>query len=332
MVAPNEVQVEEVRIPEQQLQEDNGKYFPTVLSPVGSYSLPAVVTYIKDNKKDLEAKLLHTGVLLFRGFPLSSPQDFLEFVNAFEYEFGTYLGGGGPRNVVLGPIHTSTETPPDVRIQFHHELAYLPVNPRALFFFCEIPPAADGETPILSSNRVYQKLKEKNLQFIENLTNKKVRYTRVISDHDHCDRKYQRSWQEMYDTQSREEAEKRAHATGTETVEWVEKGAMKVVTVPLDAVKLDERTGKHVFFNSIVLLHPASHGITAAGSSLWKPTYGDFSDIADSDVLDAFHIMKEEGIMFKWQKGDVVLVDNTLALHARNVFTPPRRILTAIIK
>jgi hypothetical protein len=26
----------------------------------------------------------------------------LEFINAFEYEHGTYLGGGGPRNVVLG--------------------------------------------------------------------------------------------------------------------------------------------------------------------------------------------------------------------------------------
>jgi len=253
-------------------------------------------------------------------------------VNAFEYEFGTYLGGGGPRNVVLGPIHTSTETPPDVTIQFHHELAYLPVNPRALFFFCEIPPAADGETPILNSNRVYERLKEKNPQFIENLVNKKVRYTRVISDHEKCDRKYQRSWQEMYDTQNREEAEKRARETGTEIVEWQENGAMKVVTFPLDAIRFDSRTGKHVFFNSIVLLHPASHGISAAGSSLWKPTYGDYSDIADSDVLDAFNIMKKEGIMFKWEKGDVVLVDNTLALHARNVFTPPRRILTAIIK
>jgi hypothetical protein len=136
----------------------------------------------------------------------------------------------------------------------------------------------------------------------------------------------------MYDTTSREEAEKRAHETGTETVEWLEDGAMKVVTIPLDAVRLDPRTNKHVFFNSVVLLHPASHGITAAGSSLWQPTYGDFSPIADFDVLCAFNLMNSEGVQFKWQKGDVVLVDNTLALHARNVFTPPRRILTTIIK
>jgi len=326
------VEIKEINIPGQQLQSNNRK-FPIVLSPSSpSHSLPQITAWIKENKKKVEHELLESGVLLFRGFPLSTPSDFLEFINAFEYEHGTYLGGGGPRNVVLGPIHTSTETPPDVAIQFHHELAYLPVNPRALFFFCEIPPAADGETPILASYRIYEKLKAKNPVFIQKLVDKKVRYTRVISPHDKCDRKYQRSWQEMYATEDRDEAEKRAKETGTEIVEWLEDGSMKVITVPLDAIRFDARTNKHVFFNSIVLLHSASHGIKAAGSSLWAPTYGDYEAIADEDVISALNIMKEEKVEFKWEKGDVVLVDNTLALHARNVFTPPRRILTAIIK
>jgi alpha-ketoglutarate-dependent taurine dioxygenase len=174
------VEVQEVRINEQQLQGD-GHYFPLVLSLItDAHSLPEVVKYIKENKSDIESKLLQTGVVLFRGFPLSTPQDFLDFVNAFEYEFGTYVGGGGPRNIVLGPVHTSTETPPDVKIQFHHELAYLLVNPRALFFFCEVPPAADGETPILNSNRVYTKLQQQNPQFIENLVQKK---SEIYSSH-----------------------------------------------------------------------------------------------------------------------------------------------------
>lgn len=64
--------------------------------------------WVKANKKEIEAKLLETGVLLFRGFPLSTPQDFKDFIDAFEYEHGTYLGGGGPRNVVLG-MHDEEE-------------------------------------------------------------------------------------------------------------------------------------------------------------------------------------------------------------------------------
>jgi alpha-ketoglutarate-dependent taurine dioxygenase len=35
-------------------------------------------------------------------------------------------------------------------------------------------------------------------------------------------------------------------------------------------------------------------------------------------------------VEFPWQKGDVVLLDNILSLHARNAFTGPRKILTAM--
>lgn len=87
---------------------------------------------------------------------------------------------------------------------------------------------------------------------------------------------------------------------------------MKVVTVPLDAIKFDARTQRNVFFNSIVLLHSASHKYLknliliiiyyfnffylifctiSAGNTLWQPTYGDYSPIADSDVLSALGII-----------------------------------------
>ena len=34
--------------------------------------------------------------------------------------------------------------------------------------------------------------------------------------------------------------------------------------------------------------------------------------------------------MFSWQKGDVLLIDNRLAMHSRNTFEPPRRVLASI--
>lgn len=42
-------------------------------------------------------------------------------------------------------------------------------------------------------------------------------------------------------------------------------------------------------------------------------------------------ILKEESIEIPWQQGDVMIVDNMLAMHARNSFTPPRRILAAMV-
>jgi len=345
MMPIDELEVKEITIPEQQVQKD-GKLFPLVLSPSSPIPLAGanpdsdiVVDWIKKNSKDLDKKVAeHGGAVLFRGFGLSNAEDFLKFLDAFEWEYGSYQGGGGPRNIVLGPIHTSTESPPEFVITFHHELAYLPTYPGKLFFFCETPPAKDGETPILSSNRLYEKIKQVNPEFIRKVEEKKIRYTRYLSDSANCDRKYQRGWQEIFGTEDREEAAKRAKETGTERVEWRDDNTMVVYSEPLDGVLVDKRfnpEGVRTFFNSIVLLHPATlKGRTrGAMKNLWAaPTYGDFTPIEDKDVLCALEIMQKEKVAFPWQKGDVLLVDNRTALHARNSFTPPRRILAAITK
>ncbi|HJN91162.1 MAG TPA: TauD/TfdA family dioxygenase, partial [Dehalococcoidia bacterium] len=54
--------------------------------------------------------------------------------------------------------------------------------------------------------------------------------------------------------------------------------------------------------------------------------FGDGSPIDDwmlDDIRDAF---AEEKAMFPWQKGDVVMVDNMLAAHAREPFSGDRMI------
>jgi len=98
----------------------------------------------------------------------------------------------------------------------------------------------------------------------------------------------------------------------------------------MDGIVKEHRTGNETWFNSIVLLHPAAR-TDVGSSSPWDVVYGDFSPLDDSDVVLAAKILVEEGTQFKWHKGDVLLIDNTLALHARNRFKPPRRILATIL-
>jgi len=50
------------------------------------------------------------------------------------------------------------------------------------------------------------------------------------------------------------------------------------------------------------------------------------------DLTRATQILDELSVAFKWEQGDVVLVDNKLTLHARKTFVPPRRILAALFK
>jgi hypothetical protein len=61
-------------------------------------------------------------------------------------------------------------------------------------------------------------------------------------------------------------------------------------------------------------------------------TYGDNTPMNKDDIDRATQILDELSVAFKWEKGDVVLVDNKLALHARKTFVPPRRILAALFK
>ncbi len=42
-------------------------------------------------------------------------------------------------------------------------------------------------------------------------------------------------------------------------------------------------------------------------------------------------LTKEESVEIPWQQGDVMIVDNMLAMHARNSFVPPRRILAVMV-
>jgi hypothetical protein len=124
---------------------------------------------------------------------VSTAQDFYTFFQATGYESGSYLGGGGPRNIVIGPIHTSTETPANLNIPFHHELAYLTTVPSKLLFFGEIPSASRGETPVLLSNRLYNRLVQQRPEFVAKVESLGIRYRRKILDRSKCANDYQRS-------------------------------------------------------------------------------------------------------------------------------------------
>jgi alpha-ketoglutarate-dependent taurine dioxygenase len=58
--------------------------------------------------------------------------------------------------------------------------------------------------------------------------------------------------------------------------------------------------------------------------------YGDGRPI-EPDVLDTLRgIYQEAMVTFRWERGDVLMVDNLLAVHARRSYTGSRRILVAM--
>lgn len=119
----------EVELPQQKPQDD-GVVFPAVLSPnhttdSTAVQLPNFKEAIRAHKPWLESLLQKSGAILFRGFPVASPTDFNDVVEAFGYPEAFYVGGRASRIKVVGRVYTANEAPPEKGIPFHHEMAYV---------------------------------------------------------------------------------------------------------------------------------------------------------------------------------------------------------------
>jgi alpha-ketoglutarate-dependent taurine dioxygenase len=99
------------------------------------------------------------------------------------------------------------------------------------------------------------------------------------------------------------------------------------------------RNGEILWFNHATFFHvstlPASvrDALQAdfADDDLPQNTfYGDGSAI-EPEVLEHLRaVYLQQMIEFPWQHGDVLLLDNMLAVHARNEYNGPRRILVSM--
>eukprot|EP00897_Mesotaenium_endlicherianum_P005114 jgi/Mesen1/4630/ME000239S03903 len=341
---PASFQVKSVSIPQQKTYEN--RVFPLVLSPAintgtfhqteahaspdqhngepssgasspGSIGILDVEAWVRQQKIWIENQLLEYGAVLLRGFPVESAADFNRVVEAFEWEELPYVGGAAPRTNVVGRVFTSNESPPDQKIPFHHEMAQVPEYPAKLFFFCEVPPAEGGETPILLSHEVVQTMEARWPQFVRELREKGLVYTRVLGEGDDTTSAIGRGWQST------------ARQLGV-TLEWLPNGSVKTVSGPLPALRRDERTGREAWFNSMVA---AFTGWQDSRNTAEKTvTFGDGTPLPREAVLDCSAIMQAASVAVPWQRGDVLLIDNHTVQHSRRAFRPPRRVLASLAK
>ncbi|KAJ4831082.1 hypothetical protein Tsubulata_006069, partial [Turnera subulata] len=164
-----------------------------------------------------------TGAIIFRGFPVNTASDFNDVVEAFGYEEFTCFGGVSPRTHVVGRVYTANEGPLDQNIPFHHEMNRHPEFPSRVFFFCEVEPQGGGETPLVVSHVVYNKIKERHPDFVKRLEDPGLIYTRMLGEENDLSTVKGRGWRSAFSTQDKRLAEERAAALMMR-LEWLEDG------------------------------------------------------------------------------------------------------------
>lgn len=322
--------LQEVPIPGQRPLLSRLGIFPLGLSPPASRvgTVTELAAWIGRNSGHIRGLLLQHGAVLLRDCGVTSAEDFALVTRSLGCEGYDYVGGAAPRTeIVPGVVFTSNESPPDQAIPFHHELAQSPTPPAYILFMCEQEPASGGATPIIPSEEVADFFLREHPECAKKIEALGVRYIRTTPEVTDPTSAQGRSWKETYAVSTKEEAEAVMRRQGT-SWEWLSSGDCKTITTKLPALRTDSRTGKKVFFNSVVAAFTGWNDSRNVGEK--AVVFGDDSPVDPNVIRSVARFMAENEVAFKWKKGDVLILDNTITMHSRQVFEPPRRVLAAL--
>ena len=282
------------------------------------------------NRALVEAKLLQHAAILFRGFGVGSLEEFNRCVDAISGGALEYLFRASPRTQITRNlnIYSSTDYPAPERIFPHNEHSYSPVFPLHLYFYCDTPSLTGGETPLGDTRKLLARI---DPAVREALTRRKIMYVRNYGDGMGL------PWQTAFQTDRPDEVEAYCRKIGIE-VEWKPDGRLRTRQVGPAQIR-HPRTGEPVwfnhatFFNALTLPESLRDALLAEFGPEDLPQntfYGDGAPIEPETVAHLQDAYREVMVEFPWQRGDVVLLDNVLAVHARNAFTGPRKVMTAM--
>ena len=213
---------------------------PEETSPAAR-SVSSLIDSISDNRALVDSWLHEYGAILFRGFSIDTIEEFDAAVRAIQPQLLDYVEGDSPRTKISGKIYTSTEYPETYQISLHNELSYAHKWPRKIFFYCAVPPAQGGETPIVDCRQVLQSL---DAGLRERFTSKNVRYVSNLHGGDQMGK----SWQETFETDDKSKVEKYLTA-GAIDFNWDDRGGLHTSQVR-KAVIAHPVTGETLVFES----------------------------------------------------------------------------------
>ncbi|MFG6449811.1 TauD/TfdA family dioxygenase [Roseateles sp. BYS180W] len=306
----------------------DGQELPVVCEPnVAGVRLPE---WAREHRKEIGRRLLDHGAILFRGFSVANAEEFNRCIDgvsagALEYKFRA-----SPRTQIQQDlnVYTSTDYPAEESIFPHNEHSYSPVFPLHLFLYCDLPAQTGGETPIGSTRALARRIRP---EVREAFARKGIMYVRNYGDG------FGLPWQTVFQTSDRATVEAYCNSIGI-AAEW--KSGDRLRTRQIGAALMRHpTTGEALWFNHGTFFHELTLPPTVrtqlrseyAPEDLPQNTfYGDGSSIEPDYVEHLQSCYREVMVGFPWQKGDVLMLDNMLALHGRGPFTGPRRVMVAM--
>jgi alpha-ketoglutarate-dependent taurine dioxygenase len=298
--------------------------YPLVISPRSSGLI--LTEWVRNNKEEFDERLLRHGAILLREFGVHTIDKFHAFMQTFGSPLLQYKQRSSPRFEVANNIYHSTTYPKDQAINMHSENSYARHWAKRIVFCCIQPARTQGETPIADNRLVVRYLSEATRQ---KFLNKGVRYVRNIS------REIGLSWQEVFQTADKKVVEEECNNNGMK-MEW--KGEDRLtLTWYNDAIYDHPITREQVWFNHAFFFHKYALSETVLSSFqpdellAFNTFYGDGSEIRREEIEEIRGAYEQAKVVFPWQRGDVLFLDNMLMAHGRSPYTGDREIVVSML-
>ncbi len=301
-----------------------------------------------DVLKQVQNNIDEYGSTLLRGLPIADTNQAEKLLLALGVEFDDdYLGGASPRSRLSDHFFTSTEAPAPYVITFHTEMCYLKQRPSKIFFYCITEPASDGETPVFDCAAIYDqfpadiqgKIEEKGMIYQRYFVNKKARFFNVY-----------KTWMDAFQATSQQQVEEACRQQGLD-FEWQANGGL-ITRAKMPGVIVDPKSGKkcisltlyngesapYDMFKFKQRINPLARlGLSALVRSQYakekvfmKTLWGDGSDISPQETRTMIDTAWNCSTLFKWKKGDLLILDNIRSGHGRLNVVKPRKIAAAL--
>lgn len=319
---------------------------PLVVEPDGAADAGGLAQWLRTETDEVRDRLRTHGALLFRGFDVSTPEQFEAVARAVDDGLQNEYLGTSPRDAITDHVFSASELPSFYPIPQHCEMSFLREPPRRVFFWCRVPPRSGGETPLVDFRRVYREMDPAVRRRFEEGGIRVVRnYSGPQGGGRHDLWKLKR-WDEMFLTTDRAAVEAACREQGFEAT-WRPGGRLRLVSAQ-PAVREHPETGEPVWFSHAQVFHLSSapqeyrrifrRTRDVRSLALWQLsralvalkrrttapldhamhcTYGDGREIPDGDMDHLRGVIWRNMVAYRWRRGDVVAIDNRSVSHGR---------------
>ena len=189
----------------------------------------------------------------------------------------------------------------------------------------------------MDSTAVYRFCSEQHPAFLEQLREHGVRYIRTLPAESDPTSPIGRSYRETYNVHTRAELEAKLRRDSPDASwEWHESdGSVRITSAAVPALRLvadhcQSYVFQYCFANSLVAAYLGWQDQRNDRHEALR--FGNGSRMDETVLQSLADFMHEHRVVYDWQAGDILAINNQLVLHSRNPFPvgSPRRVLASI--